>query len=162
MSTADVIREADRLNVLIDEELRLYREQGAVAADAEQAYRHGKDDAWQRCPRDPEGVRQNGEWPAKRREAWVDAQVADLRHARDIAVHTSEGARDALRIHERQLSVLQTLTNAERAEDERAAKARAGRPLGVQICGVCGGKGIGGGRDCGRCRGSGLVERSAS
>lgn len=60
-------------------------------ADAEKAYRVGKLEAWQRAPA---GI-------GAFRSAWVDAETADLRHARDVAKGRIETTKRAMDLQER-------------------------------------------------------------
>lgn len=124
MSVAEALRRADYLNALIDADVEGLHEHDIAWVDAEQEYRHAVTDAWERCPRDEAAVRQNGDWPVKRREAWVAGQTADLRHARDSALSARETLRASLESRRQQLSALQTLVNAEKSELEREERER--------------------------------------
>jgi hypothetical protein len=88
MNLSDAFREAERLSRLIDAGIEALREQSKQLAQAEAEYRRAKAQAWVRCPRDEAKGR---DWTAGRREAWVDAETADLRYVRDVA----EGMRQA-------------------------------------------------------------------
>lgn len=57
---------------------------------------------------------------AKAKEAWVDAESADLRLTRDLAEAEKLAALEALRSRRQQLSSIQTIVNAERVEAEFA------------------------------------------
>ena len=117
MSPQDLFAEAQRLSRLIDAGVEALREQSKALAEAERAYRKAKSEAWVRCPRDEAGSR---DWTAGRRESWVDAETADLRYHRDIADGMRSAALEAVRARRTQVSVLQSLLSAERAEAEFA------------------------------------------
>lgn len=125
MDVSEAIRRADALNALIDADVDALHEHDVAAADAEEIYRQAAADAWERCPRDPAEVRHNGDWPVKRREAWVAGQIADLRRERDLAVSAQATLQASLASRRQQLSALQTLINAERAELERDERRQA-------------------------------------
>lgn len=106
-----------RLSRLIDAGIEMSREQAVALAQAENEYRKAKAKAWVTCPTDAAGER---EWTAKRREAWVDGEVADLRKDRDLAEAMRDAAREAVRARQTQLSALQSLLRAHQAEAEFA------------------------------------------
>jgi hypothetical protein len=115
--TPDLAAEAFRLSEMIDGGIRSLREQAEKLAAAERDYRKARAEAWVRCPNDPHD-RKAGEreWTAARREAWVDAEVSDLRYQRDLADGIRSAALEAVRSRRTQLSALQSLLAAERAE----------------------------------------------
>ena len=115
MNTADAYAEAQRLNRLLDAGIEAIRSQAVALAEAENAYRKARSEAWVRVPSDG-----SKDWTAGRREAWVDAQTADLRKARDIAEGMQRAAIEAVRARRQQLSVLQSFVAAERSEMELA------------------------------------------
>jgi hypothetical protein len=115
MNTADALAEANRLSRLIDAAIEAMKNTTVEYADAERNYRKAKAEAWVRCPRDEAGAR---DWTAGRREAWVDAETADLRYKRDLADGMRHAAVEANRSRRAQLSALQTFLNAEKAEAE--------------------------------------------
>lgn len=117
MNITEAFAEANRLSRLIDAGIEAMREQSAALALSEHDYRKAKAEAWVRCPRD-EGTKKD--WTAGRREAWVDAETAGLRYKRDVAEGMRQAALEAVRARRTQVSVLQSLLNADRAEAEFA------------------------------------------
>jgi hypothetical protein len=117
MDLAEAKTEMLRLSRLIDAGIESSKQNAVRLAESENAYRKGKAEAWVRCPRDAEGER---EWTAKRREAWVDGECADLRKDRDLAEAMRDAAREAVRARQTQLSAWQTLVRAHQAEAEFA------------------------------------------
>jgi hypothetical protein len=115
VNLSEAFAEATRLSRLIDAGIEALREQSKALATAENEYRKAKSQAWVRCPRDEPGQK---EWTAARREAWVDAECADLRYQRDVAEGMRSAALEAVRARRTQVSVLQSLLNAEKAEAE--------------------------------------------
>lgn len=113
MNLSEAFAEATRLSRLIDAGIEALRDQSKQLAAAEQQYREAKAKAWVRCPRDEPGSK---DWTAARREAWVDAECANLRYHRDIAEGMRSAALEAVRARRTQVSVLQSLLNAEKAE----------------------------------------------
>lgn len=118
-STYDLFGEAIRLSDLLDKGLAELRTQSVALADAEQDYRKGKQEAWARCPVDDPSVKAGErEWTAARREAWVQAQTAELRRRRDFADLMRSTALEAVRTRRTQLSAIQSFVAADRAEAE--------------------------------------------
>lgn len=118
-SVADLFSDANRLSDLLDHGLYELRQQSMALADAEQAYRKAKQEAWARCPNDHPDVKAGErEWTAARREAWVSAETAGLRHARDLADLMRSTALEAVRTRRTQLSAIQSFVAADRAEAE--------------------------------------------
>lgn len=115
MNVAEAFAEAERLSRLIDAGIEALRTQSHVLAEAENRYRKARAEGWVRCPKEPAK-----DWTAGRREAWVDADTADLRMERDIADGMQRAAIEAIRARRQQLSALQSLMNADRAELELA------------------------------------------
>lgn len=113
MNLAEAFAEAERLSRLIDAGIEALRSQAVALAEAERNYRRAKAEAWVRCPRDVDGSR---DWTAGRREAWVNAETADLRFARDVAEGMRSAALEAVRARRTQVSALQTLLNAHAEE----------------------------------------------
>lgn len=108
-----------RLSRNIDAGIDASKEHAVLLAQAEADYRKAKAEAWLRCPNDDPSVpRGEREWTAARREAWVDAQVADLRRKRDLEEAMKDAAREAVRARQAQLSAWQTLVRAHQAEAE--------------------------------------------
>lgn len=116
MNLSDAFAEAQRLSRLIDAGIEALREQSKALAEAERDYRKAKAEAWVKVPRDGDSKDRN--WTAGRREAWVDAETSDLRYRRDIADGMRSAALEAVRARRTQVSVLQSLLNAEKAEAE--------------------------------------------
>ena len=110
MTLAELIAEATRLSHKIDEGVRHLSRAAGNAADAERVYRLEKAKAWLTV--------EAGTVPE--RQAQVDAAVADERHARDIAEGNRLAALEALRSRRAQLSALQSIAAAYRAEAEHA------------------------------------------
>lgn len=124
MILGGVAEEMARLSRLIDAGLQAMRDQAQELADAEDAYRKAKSDAWMVCPNDEPGTKPaDKDWIAAKREAWVNAQTADLRRRRDLAEGLRQAALEAVRSRRTQVSALQTLLNA---EQEEAKFARTG------------------------------------
>lgn len=117
MNVSEAFAEANRLSRLIDAGIEAMREQSKTLAAAEQEYRKAKATAWVKCPRDEGGSK---DWTAARREAWVNSECADLRYTRDVAEGMRQAAVEAVRARRTQVSVLQSLLNADRAEAEFA------------------------------------------
>ena len=121
MNLQEVPEEMRRLSRLLDGGIEALREQSHALAEAEANYRKAKAEAWVRCPQDDHGVKAGErEWTAARREAWVDAETADLRRTRDIAEGMRQAALEAVRARRTQVSALQSLLAADRAEAEFA------------------------------------------
>lgn len=117
----EAMEEMKRLSGLIDDGITMSKRQAVQVAEAENAYRKAKAQAWVRCPIDAHDVpRGEREWTAARREAWVNAECADLRQARDMAEAMRDAAREAVRARQTQLSAWQTLVRAHQAEAELA------------------------------------------
>lgn len=114
MNIADAFAEAERLSQLIDAGIEALRTQSVTLAEAERTYRKAKAEAWVKVPRDSDPKARL--WTAGRREAWVDAETADLRYARDVADGMRSAALEAVRARRAQLSALQTLMNAHAEE----------------------------------------------
>jgi hypothetical protein len=121
VNLADMAQEMHRLSDLLDAGLATLRTVANELAATEAAYRKAKSEAWVNCPNDPPGVKSGErEWTAARREAWVDAAVADKRQARDLAEYMRTAALEAVRSRRTQISCLQTLMNADKVEAEFA------------------------------------------
>lgn len=121
MNPHEASAEVERLSRLLDAALDQLREQSVSVAEAEHAYRRAKAEAWVRCPNDDAGVKAGErEWTAARREAWVNADTASLRRDRDMADGLRQAALEAVRSRRTQVSALQSLLAADRAEAEFA------------------------------------------
>ena len=114
---AEFYAQAMHFSTLIDQGIAAMRELSESYAQAEHDYRKAKSEAWVRCPRDDAGGK---DWTAARREAWVNAQCADLRYKRDVAEAMRQSALEAVRSRRAQLSAIQTFVGANRAEAEFA------------------------------------------
>ena len=106
-----------RLSRLIDAGIDYSKQHAVELASAENAYRLGKARGWLECPTDTPDGEVRG-WTAKRREAWVDGECAELRQARDLAEAMRDAAREAVRARQAQLSAWQSLLRAHQAEAE--------------------------------------------
>ena len=109
MTPADMQKEMLRLCRLIDAGIDSMREGAERAATAEMEYRKAVAVAWFSTSTD---------MLAGQRQAEVNARTADLRRDRDIAEDMRVTAREAVRARQAQLSALQSLMNAHRAEAE--------------------------------------------
>lgn len=119
MNLTEAEAEMRRLSLLIDAGIEAMREQAKKLAEAENAYRKAKAEAWVLCPTDDTGIKAaDREWTAARREAWVDARCADYRQTRDIAEGMARAAYQAVRARMTQVSALQSLLAAHKAEAE--------------------------------------------
>ena len=115
----DAQTEMLRLSRAIDAGIEFSKQHAIELSEAEATYRKAKAQAWITCPNDDPGVKAGErEWTAARREAWVNAQTADLRKARDLAEAMRDAAREAVRARQTQLSAWQTLVRAHQAEAE--------------------------------------------
>lgn len=121
MNLSEAFAEAERLSRLIDAGIEALRTQSVALAEAERTYRKAKAEAWVKVPRDSTDDRSQRNWTAGRREAWVDAETADLRYARDVADGMRSAALEAVRARRTQVSALQTLLNAH-AEEAKFAR----------------------------------------
>jgi hypothetical protein len=108
--------EGRRLSRLLDDGLAFLKEKIYLAAETERDYRKAKSEAWLRCPLEDE----TGKWTAARREAWVDAQTADLRYARDVADGLVRTGHQAVKSRQYQISLLQSTLNAFKSEADFA------------------------------------------
>lgn len=109
MTLQEMVEEARRLSDLLEKGLKVYREAGEDRAEKERRYRKAKAEAWVQV-----------EGTAAHREAQVDALTADLRYERDIAEGLHRAAWEAIRSRSQQISLLQSLLAAHRAEAEFA------------------------------------------
>lgn len=115
MILSDAVAEAERLSRLLDGGIAMLRESSQTVAERERDYRKAKATAWVRSKVDLEP-----NVLAKHREAWVDAETADLRYERDVAEGVRSSAKEAVRARQQQVSLLQSLLNAHKAEAELA------------------------------------------
>lgn len=108
-----------RLSDLLDKGLEALRSYAREYAAAEAAYRKSKAEHWITTPR----IRDGEKITVFDRQAQVDAATADLRMVRDLAQDMRQAALEAVRSRRAQLSALQSLLAAERAEAEFARTA---------------------------------------
>lgn len=108
MNLAELAAEARRLSDLLDNGLKVLRESAVRLAHAENTYRKGIAQAWLHAP--------DGISPA--RQAWVDAETADLRTDRDLAEAERSTAAQAVKARGIQLTMVMSLLSAHRAEAE--------------------------------------------
>ena len=109
MTQIHLNRELLRLSALLDEALRAMRDRGRLAAERERDYRLARAKAWL-----------TAEGTAGQKADEVNATTANERYARDIAESDTKAAGEAVRNYRQQLSCLQTISAAERAERELA------------------------------------------
>lgn len=110
MNLLEMTVEAERLSNLLDSGIKVLSDSSRESAEAEHALRKATAVAWVEAPK--------GTVP--QREAWVESETADLKRALDIAEGTRYTALEAIRSRRAQLSVLQSLLAAHRAEAELA------------------------------------------
>jgi hypothetical protein len=110
MDLEHLTAEAWRLSQLVDRGVLALRDAGVEYAEAEHAYRSAKAIAYLET--------ESG--TVAEREAHVYAIMGDLRRARDLADGQKVAALEAVRSRRAQLSALQTLIAAHRAEAELA------------------------------------------
>lgn len=101
--------EVRRLSELIDRGLTALRESSAEYASAEHAYRQARAKLW---------LAARG--TVQERESMVELKCGDLRYARDVADGMRAAAVESVRSRRSQLSALQSLLAASRAEAEFA------------------------------------------
>jgi hypothetical protein len=104
------IEEVARFNLLLDNGLRSLREAAVEVAGAEFDYRKAKAIAWQSAPA--------GTVPM--REAWVDSETAEQRQRLDLAEGLRSASLEAVRSRRQQLSAVQSLLAAHKAEADFA------------------------------------------
>ena len=112
MILSDAQQEVQRLSRLLDEGLKVLRDTATELAEAERDYRKAKSLAWV----------QHTDGTAREREANVDATTADHRYRRDVADGMRRAALESVRSRQTQISALQTLITAHRAEAEFVGK----------------------------------------
>lgn len=106
MPSEDYREEVRRLSESLDSALELLEHQAHALADAENQYRRAKAQAYMRA----------GEGTVPERQAWVDAEVADERRARDVADGLRQAALESVRSRRTQISAIQSLLAADREE----------------------------------------------
>jgi len=107
VNTNELMSEMWRLSDEIEQSLERLRETAHAFAVAEHDYRQARSYAW---------MRTHG--TISDREAQVEMRCGDLRHDRDLADNMRNAATEALRSRRAQLSALQSLMGAMRAEAE--------------------------------------------
>ena len=105
--------EVHRLSQLIDEGIKALTAYAKEVAEAEHDYRKAKAIAWQTAP--------PGTVPL--REAWVEAETAGQRRRLDLAEGSRSAALEAVRSRRQQLSAVQSLLAAHKAEADFARTA---------------------------------------
>jgi hypothetical protein len=108
----EIGQEARRLRELLGNGLTAFREQSVTVAEAERDYRKAKAEAW---------ARRAGQGSVGERAAFVDADTADLRYARDVADALAKSARLAVQVRLSELDFLRSEFAALR-EDMRLAE----------------------------------------
>lgn len=109
LNLQELASEAFRLSGKIDAGVRELSEQAAAEAECEHDYREARARAW---------LTVGGS--AKEKEDQVDSVTAGYRLARDLARGKRQAALEALRSRRQQLSAVQTLVSALKAETEHA------------------------------------------
>ena len=109
MILADMSDEMHRLSRLLDRGVAELRTQAGLLANAEHAYRRAKSVAWTKAP--------DGMLAAERGD-WVASATADERRVRDLADGVRGAALEAVRSRRTQISALQSLLAAHKAEAE--------------------------------------------
>lgn len=109
-SLEDYEAEVERLSHLLDRGLEALRTAAREWADAELSYRKLKAEVWLRVT----------EGTVPQREAVVNAECAEARHLRDLADGLKQSALEAVRSRRAQLSAVQTMIGAHKAEAELA------------------------------------------
>lgn len=107
MDLTDLVVEANRLSGLLDKGIAALRDASVRHAQADHAYRKARAIAY---------LQASG--TVAEREAHADIETAEGRLDRDLAAGESEAAREAVRARRTQLSAVQSLLNAHRAEAE--------------------------------------------
>jgi hypothetical protein len=103
----DMTQEVYRLSRLLDQGLDFLREQAVRLAQAEHDYRLARAESWPAT-----------KGTAKEREDAVNALCAAARKERDTAEHLRQAAIESVRSRRAQVSAIQSLLNAHRAEAE--------------------------------------------
>jgi hypothetical protein len=110
MNIGKYIEEVSHFSGLLDKGLSVLREAATEVAHSEYEYRKAKAIAWQSAPA--------GTVPM--REAWVDAETAGQRQRLDLAEGSRSVALEAVRSRRQQLSAVQSLLAAHKAEADFA------------------------------------------
>jgi len=115
--TKELVDEMWRLTRLIDDGIEHLREASTTYAVAEHEYRQARAYAW---------MRTHG--TISDREAQVELRCGELRHERDLAENLKMAGMEAVRSRRAQLSALQSLMGAVRAEAEFVRTGPNSRP----------------------------------
>ena len=110
MNLTEMIHESERLSRLIDAGIESLVKASKDMAHAEHALRKATARAWAQAP--------TGTVPFK--EAWVESEAADEKLAFDLAESQRYNSLEAVRSRRAQLSALQSIMAAYRAEAELA------------------------------------------
>lgn len=110
--------ELSRISQLIDKGIQSLVDAARGTADTEHAYRKAKAIAWMEAP--------SGTVPV--REAWVESHVADQKRDLDYAEGLRVASLEAIRSRRQQLSAVQSLLAAHKAEAEFARVAPQRHP----------------------------------
>lgn len=110
MNLGNYIDEVARFSSLLDNGLKALRDASVEVAQSEFDYRKAKAIAWQSAPA--------GTVPM--REAWVDSETAGQRQSLDLAEGSRSAALEAVRSRRQQLSAVQSLLAAHKAEADFA------------------------------------------
>lgn len=108
MTLTEMIHESERLSALIDSGIATLVKTSNDMAHAEHALRKATAVAWAEAP--------SGTVPFK--EAWVESATADEKLAFDLAESGRYNALEAVRSRRAQLSAIQSIMAAHRAEAE--------------------------------------------
>jgi len=108
MTLTEMVNETERLSRLIDAGISALVEASKDMAHAEHALRKATAVAWAAAP--------SGTVPFK--EAWVESTTADEKLALDVAESSRYNALEAVRSRRAQLSAIQSIMAAYRAEAE--------------------------------------------
>jgi hypothetical protein len=106
-SLTDLVVEARRLSELLDRGLHALRQSAQEWAEAEHEYRQAKAQGWLAA-----------KGTVNERESMVEMRAGDLRRRRDLAEGMRMSALEAVRSRRAQLSALQSILAAHRAEAE--------------------------------------------
>ena len=110
MNLLEMVQESERLSKHIDAGIKTLVDASVEMAHAERDLRIGVARAWESAPK--------GTVP--QREAWVEAETADLNMLFSLAESKRYNALEAVRSRRAQLSALQSIMAAYRAEAELA------------------------------------------
>ena len=107
MTLTELVAEANRLSGLLDKGIAALRDSAIRHAHADHAYRKARAIAYLQA-----------QGTVAERDAHADVETAEGRLDRDLAAGEAEVAREAVRARRSQLSAVQSLLNAHRAEAE--------------------------------------------